>query len=59
MDLFFIIIGIIFLMIILGIFLTLVFSIRKKDRKFEEPNYQAFFYNENKLFTTGNCVYNY
>jgi flagellar basal body-associated protein FliL len=42
-GLIFIVIGIIAILVILGILLTMLFLIRKEDRKCEEPDYQAFF----------------
>ena len=39
----FIVIGIIFILVILGILITIVFLLRKKETKFEEPDYQVFF----------------
>ena len=42
-GLIFIVIGIIVILVILGILLIMTFLIRKEDRKYEEPDYQAFF----------------
>ena len=38
-----IIFGIIVILVILGVILTLIYLIKKEHKRFEEPDYQAFF----------------